>query len=59
MPGTSVQEPINIDLPEPTSSSVGPLDQEIQSRQQGDVIISYQWFKVVTFGKKRRYNKVD
>ena len=35
------------------------LDQEIQSRQGGDVIASYQWFKVVAFGKKRRYNEVD
>ena len=25
----------------------------------GGVIALYQWFKVVTFGKKRRYNEVD
>jgi hypothetical protein len=53
--GTSAQEPINVNLPKPASSSVAPLDQEIQSRQEGDVIILYQWFKVVVFGKKRRH----
>jgi hypothetical protein len=26
---------------------------------RGDVIASYWWFKVVMFGKKRRYNEVD
>ena len=54
-----MQEPIDIDLPKPTSSSAAPLDQEIQSRQGGDVIASYQQFKVVAFSKKRRYNEVE
>jgi hypothetical protein len=59
MPETSAQEPIDVNLPEPASSSAGLLDQEIQSRQEGDVIVSYWQFKVVAFGKKRRYNEVD
>ena len=59
MPGSSAQEPINVDLSEPTSSSADPLDQEIQSRQEGDVIASYRGFRVVAFSKKRKCSEVN
>ena len=56
---TTAQEPIDVNHPAPASSSADPLDQKIQSRQEGDVIASYQCFELVAFGKKRRHNEVD